>query len=366
MPSSAQLFTKKPSKNNNPISLKLSYCDSCGSLQILNKPVTYYKNVIRTSNLSNILKKKRIEQFNFLKKKLNDKSNFIEIGSGAGENIEIFSKFSKNVYGIENSSKNYLKCKNKKLNIYNIYPNNKINQKIKKKFDAFFIYNFLEHIPNIKNFFTNIKLVLKNQAMGIIEVPNFEMIKKKNLYTEIIKDHLLYFDKQTLRNVLIKNGFQIIKLHTYFDQYIISALVKFNKNLIDSKIIKPKGLNIINIKNELKQQKIKFNNFFKNYEKNSFIIWGAGHQSLTFISHFKLLKYIKYIVDSANFKQNLFAPGSNLKIYNPEYLEKEKNIKNILIIAGGYNKDIINQIKKNYKKFNIFYLEKNIIKKSKI
>lgn len=91
----------------------------------------------------------------------------------------------------------------------------------------------------------------------------------------------------------------------------------------------------------------------------SFIVWGAGHQALTFISHFEIKKYIKYIVDSANFKQNKYAPGSNLKIINPIMLNNEKKIFNILILAGGYNFEVIKLIKQKYKKFNIYCIKNN-------
>ena len=36
------------------------------------------------------------------------------------------------------------------------------------------------------------------KSFGIIEVPNFDMILKKKLYTEFIRDHIYYFTKEIL------------------------------------------------------------------------------------------------------------------------------------------------------------------------
>jgi hypothetical protein len=184
------------------------------------------------------------------------------------------------------------------------------------------------------------------------------MIKKKKLYTEIILDHLYYFEKKTLINALQINGLEVIKIQTIFDDYILSVTVKNKDKKINKKVLK-NNFNIQSVNRNLEKSKKKIEIFFKIFRNKSFIIWGAGHQALTFISYFKIKKYIKYIIDSANFKQNKFAPGSNLKIKSPQVLNKEKKIKNILVLAGGYNTEIINILKKNYR-FKIFFYNKGI------
>ena len=54
-----------------------------------------------------------------------------------------------------------------------------------------------------------------------------------------------------------------------------------------------------------------------------------------------------------------------IEIVNPEesYLSKEKQINNILVIAGGYSKEIATNIKKNFPNFNVYIFDKNIIYK---
>jgi hypothetical protein len=154
------------------------------------------------------------------------------------------------------------------------------------------------------------------------------------------------------------NGLEVIKTRKIFDDYILSVTVKNNDKIIKKKPLK-NNFNIQLINKNLIKAKRKIKIFFKKFNNKSFIIWGAGHQSLTFISHFKIQKYIKYIVDSADFKQNKYAPGSNLKIINPIELKNEKKIFNILILVGGYNSEVVKIIKQKYKKFKTYYIANN-------
>ncbi len=363
MPPSAQAF-KSTDVSHNKKTYNFSICKKCNVPQILNNPVSYYKETIRSTNLSKELIKIRLNQFQKFVKKNNLKNKkILEIGCNKGENIKILKNFAKNVFGIEFNKTSYDYCRKSKLNVYKYFLDNKNIKIPHKPFDAFFILNFLEHIPNLNIFFETLKKNLSKDFVGIIEVPNFDMIEKKGLYTELILDHLYYFNKMTFKNILRKYGFKVIKIDNLFHGYILSATVtngeksrsikKFSKIFNINKVIK--SLNIFNDK---------INQFIKKNNINKFIVWGAGHQSLMIISYFKLRKYIPYLVDSSPNKQNKYIPGSRIKVYDPKILTKENDIRNIVVIAGGYSEEIKSFIKKKYKKFKVFIFDKNNILKS--
>ena len=60
----------------------------------------------------------------------------------------------------------------------------------------------------------------------MVEVPNFDMMIKHNLFSEFIGDHLFYFTRETLENTLKMNGFEIIDSAIVWHDYVISAHVK--------------------------------------------------------------------------------------------------------------------------------------------
>ena len=294
----------------------------------------------------------RQNQFkNFTSKyKLKNKSA-IEVGCGRGDYLEIINKYIKNSYGLEGSKSNYILAKKKGLNVINGFISNKNFKITNKKFNAFFIFSYLEHIPNINDFLSGLNNNLEEDSIGIIEVPNFEKILKKNLYSEFIVDHLYYFTNKTLDFLLQRNGFEIIKIKHIWGGYILSATVRKRKNLK------------IDLNYHLKAIKKQLLNIIKKYSnKQKVVIWGAGHQSLTLLSSLKLEKKIKYIVDSASFKQNKYAPGTNLKVLTPTILKRD-NIKLLLVVAAGFNNEVCKIAKGYNQKITIAKFDNNTFSK---
>jgi len=348
MPKSAQyLPNENELKSDKGINLKICQCSNCGLIQLDNKPVSYYKEVIRASGISNEMVSFRKKQFSKWLSLYNLKNkNIIEIGCGHGEYLKIMKECEANVFGIEYSDEGINDCIKNKLNVKKLYIDSKSVFKTKNKFDAFYILNFLEHMPNPNNVLKNIRKNLKEDGIGLIEVPNFNAISSNNLFLEFIIDHLFYFTKESLSFLLNYNGFEILNIEEIFDNYIISATVK-NKLPIDLFIF------------DEYQFKLKENikKFFNSKISEKIAIWGAGHQSLTFLSFAsKYTDNICFVIDSAPFKQKKYTPVSHIKIVSPLILETMP-VDNIIVIAGGYNNSIISKIKSINKNINIYTLD---------
>ena len=56
---------------------------------------------------------------------------------------------------------------------------------------------------------------------------------------------------------------------------------------------------------------------------------------------------VKYMIDSAPFKQGRFAPASHIPIVPPDHFEKEP-VDGILIVAPGYTEEIAGIIKERF------------------
>ena len=349
VPDSAQIFRKK--KKRFKIQLKIYQCSGCGLVQVINKPVTYYKEVIRAVGTSKKMMNFRLNQFKQFKIEFNLKNKrVIEIGCGRGDYLKILNKVFKKVYGLEGSRKNFKYVEKKKLKVIYGFPE-KNNYKIANfKFDAFFIFSYLEHIPNLRTFLRGIYNNLSSNAVGVVEVPNFNMILKNKLYSEFIIDHLYYFTKKTLEILLENNGFKIIKIKEIFQNYILSAQVK------KKQVIELEDFNKISSK--LNKSVSKFVKKYSN--KKKIAVWGAGHQALTLISMAKIEKYFKYIVDSANFKQKKYAPGTNLMVVAPEVF-KNDNIKVIIVLAAGYTDEVCKIVKSYNLRIKIAKIHNNVL-----
>tara|TARA_B100000795_G_scaffold150053_1_gene112374 strand:- start:1 stop:639 length:639 start_codon:yes stop_codon:yes gene_type:complete len=195
----------------------------------------------------------------------------------------------------------------------------------------------MEHWPNPSEALSILWDLLAEEAYGIIEVPNFEMIQKKGLYTEFITDHIFYFDKSSLSQLLQNNGFEITSIKTIWHDYILSVEVK-----------KRTRLQANNFKESFNSLNKELTNYIRNFDNKNIVIWGAGHQSLAIISLSGIERDISYIVDSADFKQNKYTSGTNIKIESPEQLNNKKPDV-VIIIAAGYSDEVRKIILKKYR-----------------
>ncbi len=338
MPAVAQYLPDTESlKSDKGIDIDVYQCSGCGLVQLSNDPVTYYKEVIRSSSCSGEMKEFRLKQFrNFVEKYALKDKKIVEIGCGNGEYLSIMQQFGVEAYGLEYSEESVKKCIDQGLDVFEGFVENNNYRMNKAPFDMFFMLNFLEHLPDPNSVLLGISNNLSDNAVGLVEVPNFDMILKKNLFSEFTSDHLLYFTKETLSATLRKNGFEIISCENVWQDYIISAIVKKRERLDLSQFDRNK----LKLKNEVEE-------YINRFKKKGVAIWGAGHQALAVISLTELSNKIKYVIDSAPFKQNKFTPGTHIQIVSPERLNIDP-VDAIIVMAASYSDEVAKIIRQKY------------------
>ena len=87
----------------------------------------------------------------------------------------------------------------------------------------------------------------------------------------------------------------------------------------------------------------------------------CGTPKLVPISNLELVEHISCIIDSSGEKQGNFAPGSGLPIVHPDTLYNGQ-IKRVLVMAAGYNEEIIRFLKARFPdKISLAQLDKGIV-----
>lgn len=348
MPERAQLLPdKKMLKKDKGINLEVAQCAGCGLVQLRNNPPVYYREVIRAAAISKEMTFFREKQFrDFVKKYSLEKNKIIEIGCGCGEYLSLIKKTGVDVYGLEFRGQSVKQCTTSGLKVSKGFINNEGQRLDDAPFNAFFILSFLEHLPNPNTVLSGIYNNLKDDAVGIVEVPNFDMILKKKLFSEFIGDHLLYFTKETLCLTLKQNGFEIIECNGIWHDYILSVTVK-----------KRNKLNLQHFYQCQKQLQKEIEKYTSCFRPKKVAIWGAGHQALTVISLTNLKDKIKYVIDSASFKQGKYTPATHIPIVSPETLKSDP-VDAVIIVAGSYSDEVVRIIQEKYdmNKMNVVVL----------
>lgn len=341
MPSRAQYFPMTAFEAKALVtSLNLTQCAQCGLVQILGKPVDYYREVIRSNHVSGQMRAFRIQQIGDFIRKFNLQSSLIlEVGCGNGDILEILRELGCNFHGMEFNQSFLHNLQKKDYVVFPGYPGHTHDFPRDYSYDSFLSFNVLEHAPNTKHFLIEMQKMMSPDAVGIVEVPNFDMIISKNMISEFMLDHLTYFDKRTFRLALESSGFEVLEMKEILNSYVLSAVVKIRPILDFRESVE----NWTILKKDL-------NRIFRSYSKNEICIWGAGHQSLAAISLLELQKHVEYIIDSANNKQGLYSPASGIKIVSPAKLKSSDSIRCVIVIGGSYNEEISADLLENYSK----------------
>jgi len=341
MPGSAQNFpTKETLHLDSGEDLEVCQCNWCNLIQLKCTPVSYYREVIRSAAFSTEMGLFREEQFEDFVKSYNlTNKDIIEIGCGRGEYMSLMDRCNVNVYGIEYSPASVSSCCEDKLHVNRCYiEDEKQDLGFNKQFDAFFILNFLEHLPNINEVLRGISNNLKEDAVGLVEVPNFDMILRNKLFSEFISDHLYYFTTDTLRMTLERNGFEIIECKEIWYDYIISAVVR-----------KRKKTQISHFKTHQQMITKEIKGYISRYGSKKVAIYGAGHQALAIISLTNIKNDIKYIIDDATFKQDKYTPATHIPIVSKEKLLSDP-VEAVLVMAASYSDEVAKKLRKHFGK----------------
>ena len=349
MPKAAQNFPKyEDLLTEKGADLEVCECVECGLVQLSNEPVPYYKEVIRASAFSDEMREFRVRQFdNFVYKYSLHGKKVVEIGCGKGEFLQLMKDVGTDAYGIEYSDTSVQFCVDNNLNVEKRYIEYDHELLSGHPFDCFFILNFFEHLPNLNSTLQALHKNLTEDGIGIIEVPNFDMILRENLFSEFINDHLYYFTEDTLRSVLSRNGFEVIEATQVWHDYIISMVVR-----------KKQSLDLSPFKAHQEKITKELQDYISRYEAGSVAIYGAGHQALAVISLAKLGDSIKYVLDDAPFKQGKYTPATHIPIVSSKMLITDPP-KAIIIMAASYSDEVARKLEQANLGINLSILRDN-------
>lgn len=338
MPGAAQYLPDAETiESGKGVDLEVCQCSGCGLVQLGNAAVPYYKEVIRAAAFSEEMKDFRIEQFgSFVEKYSLERKKVIEIGCGRGEYLSLMQHCGADAYGLEYAEASVAHCVTGGLKVQQGFIDGPEQKLQGAPFDGFFMLNYLEHLPDVNATLTGICCNLTDDAVGLVEVPNFDMIVRKRLFSEFIGDHLYYFTKQTLRSLLELNGFEVIACSEIWHDYIISAGVRKRRKTDLSHFVEQRA----RLKREIDA-------YIERFPDRQVAIWGAGHQAFAVISLTDLAGKIKYVVDSAVFKQGKYTPATHIPVVSPDELHSDP-VDAVIVMAAGYSDEVASVLRQKF------------------
>lgn len=338
MPAVAQHLPHHPvTDGSDSRTLNIQQCPGCGLVQIPGDPVPYYREVIRATSVSVPMRRFRLRQFTgFVDRFGLSGKKILEPGCGRGEYLEIINQAGARGYGLEYSRHAVQDCRRRGLHVRQGFLDRADTVLDEAPFDAFMILNVFEHHPEPGTLLQAIGRNITDNGIGLVEVPNFEMILAQRLFSEFTADHLCYFTRDTLRTAVELNGFSVVDTRTIWNDYILSMTVK-----------RRQPINADGFHRSWKNLCYAMDRFIASLSSDRVAVWGAGHQALALISLLDLSDKIRYVVDSAPFKQNRFTPATHIPIVSPTRLDEDP-VEGLIIMVAGFNDEVAGIVTREY------------------
>jgi SAM-dependent methyltransferase len=330
MPGVAQFLPDTESLDRDVgVDLEVRQCSGCGLVQLPVPPVPYYRDVVRAAALSPEMGEFRLKQFGeFVRRFSLVGKKVFEIGAGRGEYLALMVQAGADAYGIEHAQASVESCTARGLNVSRGFIDHETDTIAGGPFDAFFILNFLEHHPDPVGTLKGMHRNLAPGGIGIVEVPNFDMMLRDKLFSEFTTDHLLYFTRDTLATTLRLSGFDVPEISEVWHEYILSAVVR-----------KREQLDLSSLREQQARLETELRAYLQRFPRKLVAIWGAGHQALALMALMNLAGSIKYVVDSAPFKQGKYTPATHIPIVSPDTLRTDP-VQAVIVMAASYSDEV--------------------------
>ncbi|MDO8873706.1 MAG: class I SAM-dependent methyltransferase [Methanoregula sp.] len=249
----------------------------------------------------------------------------LEIGCGTGYLLYQLKNRGADVIGIEPGLQGQIGAERFKIPIVrDFFPSSKITG----KFDIIILYAFLEHIPDISQFFKEVMKYLNQNGKMFISVPDCEPYIKTGDLSFIFHEHWSFFTSDTLQNSITlstKLAGDIKKSH--FGGLLYASILSNDlkkqpdDNAIESQKILAKQFQIL-AQNDLE----KITDFFKSATQHKYtmgvFVPGRAINILSLIKSRIDLPKLRFFDDNPVLYRTYY-PGFNVPIENRQELVRD-------------------------------------------
>lgn len=352
--------------NNKVISLMSKYdvvvCNTCGFIYADNIPSqkdfnnyyairSKYEFGYKKGNVS----KDYLDHFkkiaDFIKDSLKSKdAKILDIGCSTGALLHVLkSRGFNNLLGIDPSES----CAKtvRKLHGIKAVASNIGSFKSKDKFDLIVMSAVLEHLVDFDNSMTKIYSLLNDEGLLFLEVPDAERFFSYACtpFQQFSIEHINYFSKHSIKSLLLKFGFKVIKIENNenrinesIDPDIFILATKCAKSgfkFVKDRVTSLKIRKYINLSGKIDSRvKSAIQNRLPKDKK--VIVWGVGTHTQRLIGSGLDISKILYFVDSNERYKGKRIKGLVIKAPG-EIIEDNP----ILISSYSYQNEIAEQIK---------------------
>ena len=293
---------------------------------------------------------------------ISDQSLVIEIASNDGYLLQYFVEKKVPVLGVEPAANVASVAVKKGIPTLVKFFNRATARELVgagKKADLLLGNNVLAHVPNINDFVSGMKIVLKPQGIITMEFPHLMKLMEGNQFDTIYHEHFSYLSFLTVQKIFAAHGltlFDVEELPTHGGSLRIFARhAEDSSNPVSSRVIglssreRAAGYDRLetytHFSEQVKETKRKLLEFLIHVKRSGKTIaaYGAAGKGNTLLNYCAIrTDFIDYTVDRNPHKQGRFLPGTRIPVYSPDQIRKTRP-DYLLILPWNLKDEIIEQ-----------------------
>jgi len=319
---------KTADTNYESYPFSLHYCPTCGLMQVEEPiaPEILYENYFTVSGWKNQPHVPRLTEIMEAIYGLTNKDRILEVGCNDGSFLDYLkSKGYTDLAGIEPTNDASAIALRKGHTVHHTFWNLDFACKFTAasgKYKLVVTRQVLEHIVDLTNFLSAISEALSDQGGLVIEIPDADW-NLDYLDYALWEEHVNYFTRDSLRNLLNLHGFRI--LHCERTLFSGQAMIVYcQKSNRQPEIQRPQNIDQVNrYKDTFPEFQLKLNQYLGEYDKIA--VYGCGARSANFVNFLNIAKHIHCFIDDQKEKQNLFVPGCRVPVLSSDRIAESAN-----------------------------------------
>jgi 2-polyprenyl-3-methyl-5-hydroxy-6-metoxy-1,4-benzoquinol methylase len=294
---------------------------------------------------------------------LNEHSHVVEVASNDGYLLQYFVEKGVPVLGIE-PARNVAKVAIEKgvPTLIEFFGQESARRLVTegKQADLIAGNNVLAQVPDVNDFVSGLKILLKPQGVITIEFPHLMCLVAENQFDTIYHEHFSYFSFITAKKIIFAHGlklFDVEELPTHGGSLRIYAchVEDQSKSVTErAKALEQREMQAgitdmayySAFDEQVKETKRKLLEFLIQAKREGKRIagYGAPGKGNTLLNYCGIrTDFLDYTVDRNPYKQGKFLPGTHIPIYSPDRISETKP-DYVMILPWNFKDEILMQM----------------------
>lgn len=342
-------------------------CDNCFLVQLeeFEAPERIFSNYAYFSSYSEswLVHSKKFVEMIVRKLQLDTTSFVVELASNDGYLLQHFKSRNIPVLGIEPAANVAQAARVKGIDTMVEFFGNDIAQRLisqGKQADLIIGNNVLAHVPDLNDFLSGVKFLLRPNGLITMEFPHLLQLIKQNQFDTIYHEHFSYFSLTTVIPIFKYHGltiFDVEELNTHGGSLRIYAghqdgNITHPSARIVNLLKKEEEFGLKNLRTyqvyseKVKKTKWDLLTFLLSVKKQGKVVagYGAPAKGNTLLNYCGIrTDFLDYTVDRSPYKQGYYLPGTHIPIEAPEKIA-ETQPDYVLILPWNLKQEIMEQI----------------------